>query len=266
VQVAASLELLQTSTAKTATAVANKMVDELPLVVGGAMRGAFDLALITPEANQPAAADTLNDNFNIGGGQGASYGATLDGVSVVTGRFNSVQWANVNTPSVDAITEFAVETNGFKAEYGRAQGGVITFSSKSGTNEFHGTAYEFLRNDALDSRRFFENQKGKYKQHDFGFSAGGPVWIPKLYNGRNRTFFFTAGEWFRNRVGASSAFFSVPTPEMHNGDFSNWVDASGRRVQIYDPATTTSSGGGFTRQPFANNQIPTARFSAIARS
>jgi hypothetical protein len=266
VQVAATAELLQTSTAKVSTAVANKMVDELPLVVGGAMRGAFDLALITPEANQPAAADTLNDNFNIGGGQGASYGATLDGVSVVTGRFNSVQWANVNTPSVDAITEFAVETNGFKAEYGRAQGGMITFSSKSGTNEFHGTAYEFLRNDALDSRRFFENQKGKYKQHDFGFSAGGPVWIPKLYNGRNRSFFFTSGEWFRNRVGAGSDRFSVPTPEMYNGDFSNWVDANGRRAQIYDSATTTSTGSGFTRQPFANNQIPIARFSPIARN
>jgi hypothetical protein len=135
VQVEASLELLQTSTAKVATAVSNKLVDELPLVVGGAMRGAFDLALIAPEANQPN-----DDNFNVGGGQGGAYGATLDGVSVLTGRFNSVQWANVNTPSVDAITEFSVETNGFKAEYGRAQGGMITFSSKSGTNQLHGTA------------------------------------------------------------------------------------------------------------------------------
>jgi hypothetical protein len=138
------------------------MVDELPLVVGGAMRGAFDLALITPEANQPN-----DDNFNVGGGQGGGYGATLDGVSVLTGRFNSVQWTNVNTPSVDAITEFAVETNGFKAEYGRAQGGIITFSSKSGSNEFHGTVYEFLRNDALDSRRFFEASKAKLRQNDF---------------------------------------------------------------------------------------------------
>jgi len=203
VQVAATLELLQTATAKVSTAVSNKMVDELPLVVGGAMRGAFDLALITPEANQPN-----DDNFNVGGGQGGAFGATLDGVSILTGRFNSVQWTNVNTPSVDAITEFAVETNGFKAEFGRGQGGMITFSSKSGTNDLHGSAYEFLRNDVLDARRFFENQKGKYKQHDFGWSVGGPVWIPKIYDGRNRTFFFVAGEWFRNRVGAGSNFFT----------------------------------------------------------
>jgi hypothetical protein len=261
VQVAATLELLQTSTAKVTTAVSNKLVDELPLVVGGAMRGAFDLALITPQVNQPN-----DDNLNIGGGQGGAYGATLDGVSVLTGRFNSVQWANVNTPSVDAITEFSVDTNGFKAEYGRGQGGMITFSSKSGTNELHGTAYEFLRNDALDARRFFEAQKGKYKQHDFGYSVGGPVYIPKLYDGRNKTFFFTSGEWFRNRVGASSNFFSVPTPEMFNGDFSNWVDGNGTRLPIYDPSTTTSTGNGFSRQPFAGNLVPQARFANISRS
>ncbi len=261
IQVAATLELMQTATAKVSTAVSNRMVDELPLVVGGAMRGAFDLALITPEANQPS-----DDNFNVGGGQGGAFGATLDGITILTGRFNSVQWSNVNTPSVDAITEFAVETNGFKAEFGRGQGGVITFSSKSGTNELHGTAYEFLRNDALDARRFFEDQKGKYKQHDFGWSVGGPVRLPKLYDGRNRTFFFAAGEWFRNRVGASSGRFSVPTPEMYNGDFSNWVDGNGRRLTIYDPATTTASGSGFVRQAFPNNQIPQARFSTISRN
>jgi hypothetical protein len=261
IAVGATLELLQTTTAKVTTAVSNKMVDELPLVVGGAMRGAFDLALITPEANQPG-----DDTFNVGGGQGGAFGATLDGVSILTGRFNSVQWTNVNTPSVDAVTEFAVETNGFKAEFGRGQGGMITFSSKSGTNELHGTAYEFLRNDALDARRFFENQKGKYKQHDFGWSVGGPVWIPKLYDGRNRTFFFASGEWFRNRVGAGSDFFSVPTPEMYNGDFRNWVDGNGRFLPIYDPATTAASGSGFTRQVFPNNQIPQTRFAAISRA
>ncbi|MGH9674304.1 MAG: carboxypeptidase regulatory-like domain-containing protein, partial [Bryobacteraceae bacterium] len=260
IQVAATLDLLQTATAKVSTAVSNKMVDELPLVVGGAMRGAFDLALITPEANQPS-----DDNFNVGGGQGGAFGATLDGVSILTGRFNSVQWTNVNTPSVDAITEFAVETNGFKAEFGRGQGGMITFSSKSGSNDLHGTVYEFLRNDALDARRFFENQKGKYKQHDFGWSVGGPVWIPKIYDGRNRTFFFASGEWFRNRVGAGSGFSSVPTPEMYNGDFRNWVDGNGRFLPIYDPATTTPSGSGFVRTPFANNQVPQGRFSAISR-
>ncbi len=261
VNVEATVELLQTSTAKVSTAVSNKMVDELPLVVGGGMRGAFDLALITPEANQPS-----DGTFNVGGGQGSAFGATLDGVTVLTGSANNVGWTNVNTPSVDAITEFAVETNGFKAEYGRGQGGMITFSSKSGTNNLHGTAYEFLRNDALDARRFFEDRRGKYKQHDFGWSVGGPVWIPKIYDGRNKTFFFASGEWFRNRVGAGSGRFSIPTPEMFNGDFRNWVDGNGRFLPIYDPATTTPSGSGFTRQPFAGNQIPQSRFPTLSRN
>jgi hypothetical protein len=264
ISVTSTLAQIQTETAKVTTQVSTKMVDELPLVVGGAMRGAFDLAIVAPEASKPAI--DSDKAFNVGGGQAGAYGATLDGVSILTGRFNSVEWANVNTPSVDAITEFAVETNGFKAEYGRAQGGLITFASKSGTNELHGTAYEFLRNDALDARRFFEARKGVYKQHDFGYSVGGPVYLPKIYDGRNRSFFFTTGEWFRNRVGASSGRFSVPTPEMYQGDFRNWVDGNGRFVPIYDPATTrpNPAGAGFIRDPFPSNMVPQARFSRIA--
>ena len=263
ISVVSTLAQIQTETAKVTTQVSTKMVDELPLVVGGAMRGAFDLATITPEANIP---DIDSDKaFNIGGGQAGSYGATLDGVSILTGRFNSIQWANVNTPSVEALTEFTVETTGFKAEYGRAQGGMITFASKSGSNELHGTIYEFLRNDALDARRFFEDKKGVYKQHDFGFSVGGPVLIPKIYNGKNRTFFFATGEWFRNRVGASSGVFSVPTAEMYEGDFSNWVDSAGKQLPIYDPATQRPGPGGkgFVRDPFPQNLIPKGRFSTL---
>ena len=100
---------------------------------------------------------------------------------------------------MEAITEFAVETNGFKAEYAQGGGGMISFASKSGTNAFHGTAYDFVRNDHFDARGFFATQRSVYKQNDFGASAGGPVWLPKLYNGRDRTFFFVNYEGFRNR-------------------------------------------------------------------
>jgi hypothetical protein len=269
IEVSSQLAQIQTDNAKITAQVSNKMVEELPLVVGGAMRNAFDLAIVTPEAKSNNGNGTDTDaSFSLGGGQGGAFGITLDGVSAGTGRFGSVEWAAVNTPSLDAITEFSVDTNGFKAEYGRASGGIMTFSSKSGTNEFHGTAYEFLRNNALDARRFFEQNRGIYKQHDFGFSGGGPVLIPKLYNGRNRTFFFGSAEWFRNRVGASSGFFDVPAPEMYRGDFSNWVDNNGVRLPIYDPATTRANpnGAGFLRDPFPNNQIAPARFSAFSRS
>ncbi len=269
VEVSSSVAQLQTETAKITASVSNKMVDELPLVVGGAMRSPFDLALVTPEAKQVEGSGTNKDEaFALGGGQVAAWGVTLDGVSAGTGRFASVQWASVNTPSLDAITEFTVDTNGFKAEYGRASGGIMSFTSKSGTNNLHGTVYEFVRNDAFDARRFFEAKKAAYKQHDFGWSVGGPVYIPKLYNGRNKTFFFSSMEWFRNRVGASSSTDSVPTAEMYRGDFSKWVDASGNPLTIYDPATTrpNPNGSGFIRDPFPGNLIPQTRFSSFAKA
>ena len=194
VLVTSTAEQLQTNNARITTQVDKRMVDELPLVVSGAMRNAIDLALITPEARQDSGTGVASDNtFALGGGQVAAWGITLDGISANISRYSSVSLVAVNTPSLDAITEFTVDTNGFKAEYGRASGGNMTFSSKSGANNPHGTAYEFLRNDAFDARRFFEAQRGSYKQHDFGFSAGGPAWLPKIYDGRNRTFFFAAG-------------------------------------------------------------------------
>lgn len=264
IEVASTVAQLQSASAEVVSQVSTQMIDQLPLVVGGAMRSPFDLALLTPEANQNGA----DLSFQIGGGQGGSYGATMDGITILTGRFNSVAWASLNTPSVDAIQEFTVESSGMKAEFGRGSGGAMSFSSKSGTNEFHGTAYEFLRNNALDSRRFFEARKGVYKQHDFGWSAGGPVYIPKIYDGRNRTFFFTSMEWFRNRVGATSSVSSVPTPEMYRGDFSKWVDASNVLIPVYDPDTTrpNPSGAGFIRTPFPGNIVPQGRFSEFARS
>ena len=125
----------------------------------------------------------------------------------------------VNTPSLEAITEFTVDTNGFKAEYGQAGGGLMTFASKSGTNNLHGTAYEFLRNTSstptTSSPTPARTRARVYKQHDFGGTVGGPVWIPKIYNGKNKTFFFFSYEAFRNRDGASSSFATVPTAEMY---------------------------------------------------
>jgi hypothetical protein len=197
----------------------------------------------------------------------ASWDATLDGHTVGTNRSSDTAEAALNTPSVEALTEFTVDTNGFKAEYGQAGGGVMTFASKSGTNRLQGTLYSFLRNDAMDARGFFAQRRSVYKQNNFGATASGPVWIPKLYDGRNKTFFFFAFEGFRNRAGANDTILSIPTPEMYNGDFSNWVDTNNRLITIYDPATTrpNPSGSGFIRDPFPNNRISTDRFSALSK-
>jgi hypothetical protein len=154
---------VQTEDAKISTSVSNTLVDQLPLVVGGAMRSPFDLVATVPEAKN-------GSNLALGGGQGGAFAATFDGVSVNTNRQGNTTETSYLTPSVEAITEFAVDTNGFKAEYGQAGGGVISFASKSGTNELHGSAYDFVRNDYVDSRGFFAPTKGVYRQNDFGGS------------------------------------------------------------------------------------------------
>jgi hypothetical protein len=273
IEVQASAVQLHTDDAKSSSTIQNKLVNDLPLVVGGAVRSPFDLAVLTPESKNLGG----DNGFSLGGGQAASYGTTLDGVSSNTTRALSKSWVSSNAPSVEAITEFTVDTNGFKAEYGHAGGGVMTFVSKSGTNQFHGSAYEYLRNNDFDSNNFFNNAAGRnadgslkkpvpiYKQNDFGFTAGGPVWIPKVYHGKDKTFFFFSYEGFRNRNGAIGYTTTVPTPEMYNGDFSNWVGANGRQIPIFDPTTqATAANGTVTRQPFAGNKIPTALFSPLA--
>ena len=262
IEVASQAGQLQTEDAKVSSAVENKMIDELPLVVGGAMRSPFDLVTITPQAKGSGNA------MLIAGGQAGAWGATLDGLSVNTNRAGDATETAYLTPSVEAITEFSVETNGFKAEYAQAGGGMITFASKSGTNAFHGSAYDFLRNDDLDSRGFFAPIRSIYKQNDFGGSAGGPVRIPKLYDGRNKTFFFATFEGFRNRIGSNGSGLTVPIADFYKGDFSKWVDSKNAMIPIYDTATTTANanGVGFTRQAFAGNIIPPSRLSKVALS
>ncbi len=265
IEVTATAAQLQASDSKASATVTNQMVDQLPLVVSGALRSPFDLANITPESKNLGG----DNGFVLGGGQAASYGTTLDGVSTNTSRALSMSWVSSNAPSLEAVTEFTVDTNGFKAEYGHAGGGVMTFSSKSGTNQVHGSAYEFVRNTDFDANRFFSNAAGirraVYKQSDFGGSFGGPIYIPKIHNGKDKSFFFFAYEGFRNRVGATAFTTSVPTPEMYKGDFSKWVNAAGAQIPIYDPTTQViANDGTVTRTPFANNQIPQALIDGSA--
>src|SRR5438477_11581201 len=265
VEVQATAVQLHTDDAKTSVTINQKLVDTLPLVVAGTVRSPFDLASLTPESKTGGG----DAGFALGGGQAAAYQATLDGVSVDTSRALQKSWVTSNAPSVEALTEFTVDTNGFKAEFSHAGGGVMTFVTKSGTNQYHGSAYEFLRNNDFDANDWFSNRAGRarqiYKQNDFGFTVGGPVWIPKIYRGRNKTFFFFSLEGFRNRTGASNTTATVPTPEMYNGDFSKWVDSKGAQIPIYDPTTqVTAANGTVTRTPFAGNIVPKNLFNAAS--
>ncbi len=176
-------------------------------------------------------------------------------------------------PMVDAVEEFKVETNGLKAEFGQTSGGVVNIVTKSGTNDLHGSLYEFFRNDALDARNAFATQvasstgriKPILRYNQYGGTAGGPVWIPKIYDGRNRTFFFAGYEQWRFR-NSEIRRSTVPTALERAGDFSNTRDANGTLIPIYDPATTMANpnGSGFVRELLSGNVVPKSRMDALS--
>jgi hypothetical protein len=260
VEIQAKTTPLETESTRVGTNVTTKLVEDLPLVVGGQIRNVFNLALIAPETR------TAN-SYRIGGGQGAGWDMLMDGVSLASASTNyQTERAPISSVPVDAIREFTVETSGMKAEYGRAMG-FISFETKSGTNQFHGNLFEFLRNDAFDARGFFAARTPISKQHDFGGTIGGPIKIPKLYDGTNRTFFFASYEGFRYREGNRPSFNTIPLMEMYQGDFRGWTNAQNQMIPIYDPATTRPrAGGGFERDAFSNNMIPRSRFSTVANN
>jgi hypothetical protein len=167
-------------------------------------------------------------------------------------------------PGMDTIEEFRVETNNSSAKMNRP--GTVMVTTRAGTNQFHGSLFEIARNNNLGfgvarQRQDKWQRPPHLVRNEFGASGGAPIIIPKLYNGANRTFFFTAYEGFRS-LSASTKRARVPTMAMRNGDFSGLVDAAGRRYQLYDPWTTTAQ---WSRQPFPNNQIPMSRLSPLAK-
>jgi hypothetical protein len=160
-------------------------------------------------------------------------------------------------PAVEAVREFKIQTNLYSADVGRNSGAVVDVITKSGTNQLHGSAFEFLRNSAMDARNFF-SAKGtpfpSFRLNQFGGSLGGPVVLPKLYNGKDRTFFFVDYEGYR-RASQQLQLGNIPTLNMRNGDFSE-------TATIFDPLTTNSTGT--ARTAFPGNQIPAARWDPIA--
>jgi hypothetical protein len=170
-------------------------------------------------------------------------------------------------PPAEAVQEFKVATNSYDAQYGRTAGGVVNMSLKSGTNSFHGAAYEFYRRKWLDANSFLLNARNSPKvEHyldQYGFSVDGPVHLPGIYNGRNKTFFLFTGEKYREGTPAP-LFSTVPTEAMRRGDFSGLVDTQGRLITIYDPATGRDVNGTWVRDPFPGNKIPENRLNPVA--
>ncbi|MFB3777195.1 MAG: TonB-dependent receptor domain-containing protein [Bryobacteraceae bacterium] len=263
--------LLQTENTNLSQVVNTRAVEELPMNGRNIMNLTALVPGVVPQGTTDGNALTGKNifaagNYQIGGGQANQGAVYYDGVPA-----NSVLGNLVNmVPSPDAVAEFRVQTNSNSAEYGRYSGGVMNISSRSGTNEFHGSAYEYFRNTVLNANGFFANAnrtgKDPFKQNQYGLTGGGPI-------KRNALFFFAAWEGYRFRKGSAYGPVTVPLPEMYNGDFSGYRNASNVMLPIYDPLTQCGTGSNaacvsgqtIQRQVFPGNQVPAGRFNPVSK-
>ena len=267
VEVTTETPLLQTENASLSQVVAARSVQELPLNGRNVLNLVSLVPGVVPQGSTDGSLTGKNvfaaGNYQIGGGTANQSASYFDGAPMNTTYGNSV----VLVPSQDVVSEFRVQTNNNSAEYGRYTGGVINMASKSGSNEFHGSAYEFLRNKVLNANNFFANRggvdRGAFTQNQFGATLGGPIV-------RDKTFFYFGYEGFRQRF-PNLFLVTVPTVPMLGGDFSEHRNSSGALIPIYDPLTTCGQfnnpacgSDNVTREQFANNQIPASRISPVS--
>ena len=270
VEVTAETPLLQTTEASLGQVVDERRVLELPLFSGNAM----EFALLAPGTVngtdmrlRKAAFNNAPSQFSTDGPPLFQNEFTIDGVANTFSDSTNVRVAF--SPPQASIAEFKMQTSAFDAAYGHTVGSVVNVSTKGGTNDIHGSAWWWLRHSALDTPTIYQNRSGQklpvYRDNRYGLAGGGPIVIPKLYNGKNKTFWhFT---WEANKFGdpAGSYTSTVPRAAWKNGDLSDLLRI-GANYQIYDPATiAVAPNGRFSRQPIPGNVIPPSRIDPVAK-
>ena len=271
IEVKASAVLVNSETSAVGQVIDQSQMQSLPLKG----RGFYELALLAPGVTprmpgsfvgnrRPMPGGLNAPAFYVAGARENANGYLIDGVDA-----NDPHYLTPSAfPSVDAIQEFKLQTNAYSAEFGRFAA-QVNATTRSGTNEYRGSAYHYFRNDALDAANFFSNATGAGKAplryNQSGGTFGGPVLVPKLYHGRNRSFFFVSYEATRIRNGRT-AQLNVPTPEQRAGDF-NPTGFRGNQP-VFDPATTRANPGGpgFVRAAFPGNSVPAARITPFAKT
>jgi hypothetical protein len=307
-----SAPLLKTESAEVSHTVSISDVDQLPVltisgggVVGGAVGGMGQIRNPLQSMELlPGVTFSTDDAIVVNGLPSNSEAIRIEGQDATGNIWKTIQQYSQGA-SVDAIQEVSVQTSNFAAEYGQVGGGMINYTMKSGTNKYHGTAYDFFVNEALNAGLPFTDEgtqdPAKEGQHirnavrrdDWGFTIGGPVRIPKVYNGQNRTFFFVNFEQFRENKTTSNSYQTVPSLDYRNGNFANSgcftfvaatnscafspaittlagapaVDPSGQTIgygEVFDPNSNHTVNGSLIRTPFPNQQIPVSRFDPVA--
>jgi hypothetical protein len=259
VEVTSSAEMLNTTIANLGQVIENKYIVSLPNIG----RNAMSLTYMTPGVVGSGGRSNSdnNTNFVANGSRNSTSDVLVDGVTVVTVEQNSGITDLKFSPSVDAVQEFKMQTNFFSAEYGQTGGAVVNMVTKSGTNDFHGTGYYFLRHADLNSNNWFSNRSARarpyYRRDQLGGVVGGPVV-------KNKTFFLASYEFTKSKSPTSQTQ-TWPTLLQRDGDFSKTFNSSGQVMTIHDPFSTfTNAAGNLERRPFAGNLIPKSRMDPIA--
>lgn len=252
IEVTESAVAIQSETATVGTTVGSRAVVDLPLVSAVSGRDPVELLQVLPGSTNKGVAGTQSIN----GGRIGTNDIQVDGSTKVEEMIGNSSGAG-GIPSVETVGEVKLMTNVYSAEFGRSGGATVLVSTKSGTNEIHGTAYHFFRNDVLAARNFFSPDKSPIRSNQWGFTVGGPIV-------KNKTFFFGSHEGWRFRTDFNQRA-TVPTDLERSGNFSQTLNNAGRQILIYDPASLSAnpSGTGFVRQPFSGNVIPSSRFDAV---
>jgi hypothetical protein len=296
VTITADASLLRTESVEQSTVLNGDKVNQLPLnFANNGVRNPLSFLQLAPGTSI-----TGWNTIRVNGSPNGTFRVIFEGQDTTSALdprlFNELQ------PTLDAIEEFTVQANNFSAEFGQVGGGLLNFTARSGTNRFTGSIYDYLNNEALNAAPTFapidaqgNKAKTKIRQHDFGGTFGGPVWLPHIYNGRDKTFFFFSSEVYHQKDNRFDNFSTIPTTDFRNGDFRQLLtgklledpvnvpvlDPLGRTIPegtIYDPATTrqvtagevdpvtgiTAQRTGFVRDPFPNNIIPASRFDPVA--
>ena len=289
VTVTAEASLLSTETASVERNVTIQQLNQLPLLSPGGAGNANTAGYRDPYS----LANLLPGVQFVGNGRIVVNGAPDDTVQfrlegqVSNAIGNLRQYTTMGQPSAEAVQEVAVQSSTYAPEFGTVGGAVFNATLKSGTNGFHGSAYDYAANEILNAYQPYTGLRNPTKRHSYGFTIGGPVWIPKLYNGKNKTFFFGSLEEFYENVKVNPTATTVPTAAYRAGNFAtvisgngnaagplnvqvngaNYLDPLGRTIQsgaIFDPLTERPVNGIATRDAFVGNIIPATRFDPVS--
>jgi hypothetical protein len=265
IEVTGEAALVDTSSSTVSASLGTKQLEELPFISFGEhanitsylqyLPGAESTPAITGSPTGVAISPVMN------GSQAMTTEVFVDGAPASDGVFQGSIWEN--GAAVNHYGEFNIVTNSFSAEYGRTGTWFYSVTTKAGTNALHGSVYDNFVNTALNARDFFTATRQIYHQNEGGYTIGGPVYLPKVYDGRNRTFFFFGQDLFYSKGAMTGTLMTIPTMAMRAGNFSDYKDGSGVVIPVFDPTSTNSSG---VRTQFPNNQLPTNLFSTVSKN